>query len=521
MTKGRFRSIGRESEWESDDFGNEEDASAEHDRDSGFDRDDIQRAHSDWEASDSHTDDNLSDADHASDGTMGRTKRAYGASGFPGFNVGRNKETVAATLLLSTLLLTVIGVLGFHKGIERKLESATLKALLIDNHREVSVSASGRDLTLRGLVESEDVLQQVTKLAEGRPGVRSVDVSKVVVTGGSNPAGSDTSGADPGTADGSDASSSGVDSSSALSGTGSGDPNLPVKKPIVDASFSAQTVEIRGIAPDSDARDVVVAPVANVLGVSLDSSGSGSTVPAVDGQRVLGNNVEVNLAPTERPDMPAYRRLGQFLQLLTRTNYAGSVRYDRGAMVLEGMVPLAADRVLIEAQAKTLIGGGSLTMKLNPVPSDTALGLASTVPGEPPTTVGIAVTTTVSETELKTAQASIDASISGRTIEFEKEKAVLSAAGKTVVKELALAIKSLPNQALIITIAGYTDDRGSESSNLQLSQRRADAVAAQLLAEGMVPSQLKAEGRGEADPIASNETDEGRSKNRRIEIRVS
>ncbi len=520
MTKGRFRSIGRESDWESDDFGNEEDAFAEHDRDSGFDRDHNQRAHSDGEAGDSQTDYNLSDADQASDGTVSKTKRAYGGSGLPGFNVGRNKETVAAILLLSTLLLTVIGVLGFHKGIERKLESSTLKALLIDNHREVSVSASGRDLTLRGLVESEDVLQQVTKLAEGRPGVRSVDVSKVVVTGGLNPAGSDTSGIDPGASDGSDATSSEVDSS-ASSGTSAGDPTLPVKKPIVDASFSAQTVEIRGIAPDSDARDVVVAPVADVLGVSLDSSGSGSTVPAVDGQRVLGNNVEVNLAPTERPDMPAYRRLGQFLQLLTRTNYAGSVRYDRGAMVLEGMVPLAADRVLIEAQARTLIGGGSLTMKLNPVPSDTALGLASTVPGEPPTTVGIAVTTTVSETELKTAQASIDASISGRTIEFEKEKAVLSAAGKTVVKELALAIKGLPNQALLITIAGYTDDRGSESSNLQLSQRRADAVAAQLLAEGMVTSQLKAEGRGEADPIASNETEEGRSKNRRIEIRVS
>jgi outer membrane protein OmpA-like peptidoglycan-associated protein len=68
-------------------------------------------------------------------------------------------------------------------------------------------------------------------------------------------------------------------------------------------------------------------------------------------------------------------------------------------------------------------------------------------------------------------------------------------------------------------VEGHTDSYGSDASNLNLSQERADAVKAYLLANmSMDPSRIEAIGYGESKPIANNETAEGRAKNRRIEI---
>jgi len=69
-------------------------------------------------------------------------------------------------------------------------------------------------------------------------------------------------------------------------------------------------------------------------------------------------------------------------------------------------------------------------------------------------------------------------------------------------------------------IVGYTDSRGSASYNQKLSEKRAKEVERLLIADGVNPSQLSAEGRGEANPIATNDTAEGRAKNRRIEAEL-
>lgn len=70
-----------------------------------------------------------------------------------------------------------------------------------------------------------------------------------------------------------------------------------------------------------------------------------------------------------------------------------------------------------------------------------------------------------------------------------------------------------------IEIAGHTDSQGREEMNLNLSQSRADAVLNGLLARNVLVSNLTAQGYGESQPIASNETDAGREQNRRIEFR--
>ncbi len=86
----------------------------------------------------------------------------------------------------------------------------------------------------------------------------------------------------------------------------------------------------------------------------------------------------------------------------------------------------------------------------------------------------------------------------------------------------ALARVIAENRAAIerVRLVGFTDDRGRAESNRALSARRAETVRRALIERGVAPELLLAEGRGEAEPAFSNDTAEGRRKNRRVEIRL-
>lgn len=71
-----------------------------------------------------------------------------------------------------------------------------------------------------------------------------------------------------------------------------------------------------------------------------------------------------------------------------------------------------------------------------------------------------------------------------------------------------------------ILVLGHTDGAGSELHNMQLSIRRAEAVAEYLRARGVALTRLQADGRGETEPFADNGSETGRAKNRRVEIIV-
>ena len=72
-----------------------------------------------------------------------------------------------------------------------------------------------------------------------------------------------------------------------------------------------------------------------------------------------------------------------------------------------------------------------------------------------------------------------------------------------------------------IKVIGFTDSVGSDAYNQGLSERRASSVAEYLLSQGVAPNKLTSEGKGESQPVADNETDEGRSKNRRVEPHIN
>jgi OOP family OmpA-OmpF porin len=69
-----------------------------------------------------------------------------------------------------------------------------------------------------------------------------------------------------------------------------------------------------------------------------------------------------------------------------------------------------------------------------------------------------------------------------------------------------------------VEVAGYTDSRGTDEYNQNLSVRRADAVRTYLIGKGIPEDRLTAKGYGESNPVADNDTDEGRTENRRVEL---
>jgi len=90
---------------------------------------------------------------------------------------------------------------------------------------------------------------------------------------------------------------------------------------------------------------------------------------------------------------------------------------------------------------------------------------------------------------------------------------------KERLNEVAKAIKDQGFKAIVVE--GYTDSRGSETANEQLSLKRAEEVRGHLVSQGIPSAKITAVGRGEASPVADNNTAEGRANNRRVEIIIT
>lgn len=108
----------------------------------------------------------------------------------------------------------------------------------------------------------------------------------------------------------------------------------------------------------------------------------------------------------------------------------------------------------------------------------------------------------------------------GESILFETGKATVDARSTDLLDAVGDILKASPNITKL-TIEGHTDATGDAAFNKSLSQDRADAVKAYLAARGIDAGRLEAVGYGAEKPVASNDTDEGRAKNRRVEFRVT
>jgi len=101
-------------------------------------------------------------------------------------------------------------------------------------------------------------------------------------------------------------------------------------------------------------------------------------------------------------------------------------------------------------------------------------------------------------------------------VSFETGRTALTAQARGALDRLVVSLKAHPGQR--VEVAGYTDNRGTSGANLRLSQARADAVRGYLIERGVPPEQVVARGYGADDPVDTNATAVGRSRNRRVEL---
>ncbi len=102
---------------------------------------------------------------------------------------------------------------------------------------------------------------------------------------------------------------------------------------------------------------------------------------------------------------------------------------------------------------------------------------------------------------------------------FAVDKSDLNPAADAVLDNLSTTLRKVGITGA--GVVGHTDSTGSDDYNLALSGRRAASVKAGLVAKGMDPAKIRDEGRGETQPVASNDTEEGRTQNRRVVIVVT
>ncbi|PWK29961.1 OmpA family protein [Pseudomonas sp. OV226] len=102
---------------------------------------------------------------------------------------------------------------------------------------------------------------------------------------------------------------------------------------------------------------------------------------------------------------------------------------------------------------------------------------------------------------------------------FAFNQSDLTPAAKSELDALMPKLQSA--DVVSIKVVGHTDGVGSDVYNQYLSERRATSVAAYLMDQGLDPNKITSEGKGKSEPVADNDTDEGRAKNRRVELHIN
>jgi OOP family OmpA-OmpF porin len=246
---------------------------------------------------------------------------------------------------------------------------------------------------------------------------------------------------------------------------------------------------VRGVVPDASARDAVLSRVrASYPGreitdeLTLSPGASGAWIAALD------------------EPLPRFRGVsGTEFVLEPGAGGAG------GVIVLRGSVATDADKARME-QAVSEVVRAPYTFR-----SELIVGAAG-----PRTEVESA---DPSDADVQAAQAALREALGIGAVEFNTGTADLTDASRTLLDRAAGVFTRFPRVGA--EVQGHTDSQGADAANEALSQRRADAVRAYLVEQGVAAAALTARGYGEAEPVADNETADGRARNRRVVFRLN
>jgi OOP family OmpA-OmpF porin len=123
------------------------------------------------------------------------------------------------------------------------------------------------------------------------------------------------------------------------------------------------------------------------------------------------------------------------------------------------------------------------------------------------------------EPKPKRVQVTADHILIDEKIQFDYDSAAIKAESHSILDEVVEVVKENPDISKIHVI-GHTSSEGKDSYNKKLSGERAAAVVAYLTEHGIEAGRLSSEGKGESEPIADNDTEEGKEKNRRVEFKI-
>jgi OOP family OmpA-OmpF porin len=233
---------------------------------------------------------------------------------------------------------------------------------------------------------------------------------------------------------------------------------------------------VRAAVRDQQAKDAIVAGVEAVLGEG----------GKFDNQLTIDPNAGLTDAPA----------LSSLLRTLSIATGPASVKYDGTTVTLSGHVADQATKATAARAAAKAVPGAVVANQL---------------------TVPVVVKPPLSQA-CQTFDARLARLMTQNKIVFLSGTAIVNEASRPSVIRAAALLKSCDTAR--VEVAGYTDNLGSPTTSLPLSQQRADAVKATLVRLGVPAGRMTSRGYGESRPVASNRTAAGRIANRRVELRV-
>lgn len=172
-------------------------------------------------------------------------------------------------------------------------------------------------------------------------------------------------------------------------------------------------------------------------------------------------------------------------------------------------------------------GGAAVGGVIGKVAGNTALGaiIGAAVGGATGAVIGRKMDKQAKQIENEVPGAKVERVGEGIVVEFADkvlfgfDRSDLNASAETNLDKLSNILKEYPDTN--IEIQGHTDSKGADSYNLNLSEKRAQSVATYLRGRGISSGRVRTKGYGETAPVASNDTEDGRSQNRRVDFLIT